>query len=153
MDPNGAECLQMQILGLCTKFRDSWGPVFIFTFLPNWVPRRDETKCGLLFLWMSFSISKLHPLWIEVTLWADFFTVFITLETKRLTIPANQMSVPPPLLMWKKTHASTNFMSRLRKKIILSASQKVSRLLWKSNLRYSSLENTIGIYPEPTEPS
>jgi len=100
---------------------------------------------------MSFSISKQHSLWIEVMLWSDFFTVFITLETKRLATSANQMSVSPRL-MWKKTHASTNFMSRLRKKLILSASRKVSRFLWKSNLHYSSLENTIGIYPEPTEP-
>jgi len=44
-------------------------------------------------------------------------------------------------------------MSRLRKTLILSASQKVSRLLWKANLYYSSLDTTIGIYPEPAEPS
>jgi len=150
MDPNGAECLQMQILGLCTKFRDSWGPVFIFTFLPNWVPRRNEMWTSLplsvifnsktsFFVNRSFALSR-------------FFIVFVTLETKRLATSANQMSVCP-LLMWKKTHVSTNFMNRHRKTLILSASQKVSRLLWKLNLHYSSLETTIGIYPEPTEPS
>jgi len=141
----------MQILGLCTKFRDSWGPVFIFTFLPNWVARRSE-------MWNSLPLNVIFN--FKTTFFVNrsyalsrfFFTVFITLETKLLATSANQMSVSP-LHMWNKTHTSTNFMSRLRKTLILSASQKVSRLLWKANLLYSSLDTTIGIYSEPAEPS